>query len=661
MAQKRKAQEAFGKQKGSLSAFAAARLAKQTNAPQASSIGTEPATEPLPLATVIAEEPYDAPDLDAPEVKEALDVDQVLVVATKRGSASTLSVLDRRAGSVIEDADGALTVTFNVGENITCVGEYELQVVRGVAIVYGLAVHPNSGPQRVYAPSTHALPRVFPTRDDTTVRLSHVPPTLRRLEKLSPLFRNIWATPTGSNGTFSLLRTAADDELQRALVPLEIDKSSQNALTRLALESDASKLRVMAIGAKSSGKSTFNRLLCNALLSKQSMHKLMYLDLDPGQPEFGAPGQLSLVEVTAPILGPPFTHPAGRRSSGHRLLRSHTIAATSFKDDPANYIACAADLMQHVEARCPLVVNSCGWVTGDGADVLTDLTSLAGITNLVVMDPVEEALVDYLCGGSSNLTCHRLPRQPPRPSPRTPAESRAMQTMAYFHHKANRASGPGDGAKWSGKGISAIRPWIVNYEGADAGIHSILSYGQSPGSDFLAEVLDGSVVALVTLDEHHMDEAFGMESYETQPASDLPSAEDLVDRTPEGLPYIRTDAQGLTYPLHPKYSEYHGLALIRAIDTENKELHLIIPLPETEVAALISKNVVLVRGSFDPPEWAYLEDLHAASGVDTAIAGSTAEVERPWVSKREPVGIEGAVWRLRHPPMAAAVGAKRQM
>lgn len=588
-----------------------------------------------------------------------MDVDQVLAAATKRTANATLSTLDRRAGSVSEDNEGNLTITFNIGEGITCVGEYTLEVLRGIATVYGSAVHPNSGPQHVYAPSTHALPRIVPLRDDTCVRLSRVRSTLRRLEKVSPLFRNIWAKPSGADRTFSLLRTAADDELQRALVPLDVEKSCQNALTRLALETDASKLRVMAIGAKSSGKSTFNRLLCNTLLSKQSVRKLMYLDLDPGQPEFGPPGQLSLVEVTAPILGPPFTHPARRHSKQTRLIRSHTIAATSFKDDPAHYIACATDLVQHAEARCPLIVNSCGWVTGVGANVLADLIPLASINNLVVMEPIEDALLDYLSKSTGDLTCQRIPRQPPRPGPRTPAESRAMQALAYFHH---RSSTSGEEAKWSGKPLTAIRPWIVSYDGPDAGIHSILSYGQSPSPDLLAEVLDGSLVALTTADEHHLDEAFGVDSYANQQsAGDLssssqhvPSAQNLIDRSPEDLPYIRPDSQGLNYPLHPKHSEFHGLALVRAVDTEHKEVHLITPLTESEIAMLMAKKVVLVRGSFDAPEWAYLEDLHAGS------VGKADGVERPWVSRREPVGIEGAVWRLRHPPMAAAVGAGRQ-
>ncbi|KAK5135046.1 hypothetical protein LTR08_005706 [Meristemomyces frigidus] len=658
MAQKRKIQEAFGTPNGQLSAFAAARLAKQTKANPDSDTRPDDLPKLSEVAAVVAAAPFVERTFDSPASEQALDIDRIVVEATKRAPNATLSKLDHHTDAISQDDEEGLSISFRNDESITCVGEYDLSIIQGVATVYGTALHPNSTPLRVYAPSTHALPRITPLRDDTIVRLSHVQSlSLRKLEKFSPLFRNIWCTKTTENPhrSFKILRTAADDELQRALSMLEVDKSCQNVLTRLAFETDLTGMRVMAIGAKSSGKSTFNRLLCNRVLNKQSVSKVLFLDLDPGQPEFGPPGQISLVEVTAPISGPPFTHPAGRYSSRYRVVRSHTIAATTFKDDPAHYITCARDLVRYANARCPLVVNSCGWVTGLGANVLADLSALIGVTDLVVLDPVEEALVEYLSNSSTTLTCHRLPRQPPRPSPRTPAESRAMQTMSYFHH---RATGGGQATKWSGRAISTTRPWIVSYDGPNAGLHSILSYNQSPNPEFLSEVLNGSLVALATISDHHPDEALNLARYTARPLMDTQFPDTQPARTAEeGLPYIMSDSQGLTYPLNPSHSECHGLALIRGIDVERKEVHLIISLPEAEVAgALMGKRVVLVRGAFDAPEWAYLEDLHS-TGEDRVAGGDGT---RPWVSKREPVGIEGAVWRLRHPPMAATVAAGRQ-
>ena len=266
----------------------------------------------------------------------------------------------------------------------------------------------------------------------------------------------------------------------------------------------------MAVGAKSSGKSTFNRLLCNTILTRSKAGKCLYLDLDPGQPEFGPPGMVSLVEVTAPMLGPPFTHPASSQSRQYRLLRSHTIAATSFKDDAAHYLACARDLAQHADRRHPLVVNSSGWVTGLGASVLLDLVSTLSISDVVVLEPIEAGFMEWLQQACADTTMHRLPRQPPRPSSRTPAESRNMQTMAYMHHKYSSSN---QASRWSGTPINAVRPWTVDYAGDERGIYAIMSYGQEPSPEYLSEVLDGSLVAIVACEESSVSEAFNPVSY----------------------------------------------------------------------------------------------------------------------------------------------------
>lgn len=65
------------------------------------------------------------------------------------------------------------------------------------------------------------------------------------------------------------------------------------------------------------------------------------------------------------------------------MIRSHTIAATSFKDDPEHYIACAVDLVNHAAKDVPIVVNACGWVSNLGASTMVALASKLAIKELV--------------------------------------------------------------------------------------------------------------------------------------------------------------------------------------------------------------------------------------------------------------------------------------
>jgi len=196
-----------------------------------------------------------------------------------------------------------------------------------------------------------------------------------------------------------------------------------------------------------------------------------------------------------------------------------------------------------------------------------------------------------------------------------------------------------------------------------------MSYGQSPSPEFLGEVLEGSLVAIVAIEEGSLAEAFKLHDYSQQQQTiggsetshpsdiDVSTPEDLISRTTtEDLPYIHPNTHGFCPPLNPAYSQCLGLALIRSIDASTKQLQVLTPLSETEIAALMSKKVVLVRGSFDSPGWAYLEDLYSAdNNTDERSYAAVTTNDRPWVSEKgDMVGIEGAVWRLRHPPMAAA-------
>lgn len=150
--------------------------------------------------------------------------------------------------------------------------------------------------------------------------------------------------------------------------------------------------RIMIAGAKGVGKSTFGRYLINQLL--QVTPVLAYLDTDVGQPEFTAPGMISLQLITQPLLGPGHTHMK-------QPFRSYHYGYISCKSDPQKFMSLVrlamADYTSKWSSSIPLIVNTDGWIKGMGLDILsssvhsvqpTDLIQIEGITAATTLDLV---------------------------------------------------------------------------------------------------------------------------------------------------------------------------------------------------------------------------------------------------------------------------------
>jgi hypothetical protein len=121
---------------------------------------------------------------------------------------------------------------------------------------------------------------------------------------------------------------------------------------------------VLAVcGAKNVGKSTFARFLVNSLLNRYK--QVAYLDTDVGQPEFTAPGCISLHILDSPVVGPPAMH---LRSPE----RCFFYGDVSPKSNPLMYGEHVADLVKYFREKhsvnstttIPLVINTHGWVKG---------------------------------------------------------------------------------------------------------------------------------------------------------------------------------------------------------------------------------------------------------------------------------------------------------
>jgi polynucleotide 5'-hydroxyl-kinase GRC3/NOL9 len=456
----------------------------------------------------------------------------------------------------------------------------------------------------------------------------------------------------------------------------------------------------MICGPKSSGKSTFAKLLTNKILStpantskfRSDENKALgvaVLDIDPGQPEYSVPGQLSLIHVYDPNFGPPYSHPIPGSSS--RIIRAHSIGATTPSFDPSLYMSCVLDLFDHYRnllsaiPTCPLIINTPGWVLGTGLEILTDLILKVRPSDIVYMSlegPME--VVDSLREAAKTTPVSTLPSQVSEYTTRTSAHLRTMQVMSYFHLEQPAKQS----ISWNSSPLTSVRPWEVLYSGEQAGILGIISYGEQPPADLLLDSINGSLLAVVVVDDPSAipglentgsngtetdQRQIGTKDLELHVFSDDIQAvqtltNPLVIRTPkEDIPYFNPEN---IVSVDPKHSHCIGLALVRGIDIHRRRIQLLTPLDESAIEEVedAGKKIVLVSGKFDTPGWAFTEDLISKSWMEKAAEKlddgdrdggddkkSYEDTEKgfddtPWVEIQngsQGRGVAGRVWRVR--------------
>ncbi|XP_061458096.1 polynucleotide 5'-hydroxyl-kinase NOL9 isoform X2 [Rhineura floridana] len=158
------------------------------------------------------------------------------------------------------------------------------------------------------------------------------------------------------------------------LLTSESTLSAIEELVQACQEEDEGCPIVLVCGSKSVGKSTFNRYLINLLLNR--LPCIEFLECDLGQTEFTPPGCVSLINVTEPLLGPPFTHQRTPRKMVY-------FGETSCEQDTERYIETLKYVFSAYERDVPLVVNTMGWVKGTGLLLLIDILRLLAPSHVV--------------------------------------------------------------------------------------------------------------------------------------------------------------------------------------------------------------------------------------------------------------------------------------
>ncbi|KAM6479042.1 hypothetical protein HDV62DRAFT_164198 [Trichoderma sp. SZMC 28011] len=539
-------------------------------------------------------------------------------------------------------AKGTIALKLRDSERFIAIGSFGIKVIAGEATVFGATLQPSDPIHWIHAPHCHAIP-VIRTSEKTSLELHHDPNAdgLRRLSRLSPLFRGIWGESKddstehslGKGRTFQIVCSSDDAPKKCVIQELSSPPAWNKKLADLVSVAKDGPFTTLVCGPKSAGKSTFSKMLVNRIFTSEATrtgsHGIAILDLDPGQPEYAPCGTISLVHIARPNLSAAFTHP-NLDDESYRVIRCHALASMTPAAAPEHYLECVLDLLDYYRRllrNCHLLINTPGWILGTGQDLLVEIISRVNPPEVIYMSEDGPADVVEVLRGATKRTFTTLPSQPSEFASRTAAHLRAMQAMSYFHLDQKQLIA-GLRPSWNPSPLSSIPPLQVRYSGNQRGILGILLYDYQSPSELLSQAINGMILAAVDVED---PKAFRNLASTAQLSVDgggkngYSAMEDFISRTTEGLPYI-PNASDIT--LDPCFSRTIGLVLIRGIDTTTQTLQLLTPIPLQTIEQIRSqgRQIVLVHGKFDAPTWAYTEDLYGRSQQDDINADKPLEI-----------------------------------
>ncbi|KAK0528540.1 Polynucleotide 5'-hydroxyl-kinase grc3 [Tilletia horrida] len=462
----------------------------------------------------------------------------------------------------------------------------------------------------------------------------------------------------------------------------QISHQDDQAAARVAASSPADLTCALVRGPRGVGKSLFTRTLLNALITcaKSGTTAVAFLDLDLGQTEFGPPSMITLNVFPAASDNPLLIGPAW--TTLRTPVRAHFLGDVSPKNVPRAYVKAALDLIRfyqehvangyepprhsaaqgpaltdeleadvfqsrsrkrrrlgadgHANAEpsgsvktlaqdfIPLVVNTQGWISGLGADLLNEIqTALkpshvfnfsypeedeAGQDSAAASDDPTTSLVgaalrsDASVPASEPASTRVIRVSPstaavgPAAQPRlrlTAADQRTLTLLSYLHAEAMPSFSPAgepQPPRWNfDRPLSAIPPMIVDAcSGLQGGIH-ILPFGGAVPDKLKLHALNGSIVAVV--ERLDVGVQLGGES-----------GSDVRQR------WLSVFGQKMPSATS---SRCLGLAIVRSIARDQQELELVGPMQAILAGAQSQGGagvaLALVKGVIDVPLQAALD------------------------------------------------------
>ncbi|KAM8989626.1 polynucleotide 5'-hydroxyl-kinase NOL9 isoform 1-T1 [Ara ararauna] len=514
--------------------------------------------------------------------------------------------------AAVEAAEGSAVVLLAPRQALTFTGKCRLRCLYGAVRLLGFAVGSHQPALPVFSPATHcslaleALPAERPPAADlrqlraaaraamrahrvrrqarvkvmarfcpecAVVLLEHLDTPVTRFLLSHPPLSRLFEPQKKEESSF----TAEDAVLasvgimkcspERGLLVSESMGLALEELIQACCEEDEGVPVVLVCGPKNTGKSTFNRYLINLLLNR--LPSVDYMECDIGQTEFTPPGCVSLSNVTEPVLGPPFTHQQTPRKMVY-------YGQTSCEQDTERYLDVVKYVFSSYKKEVPLVINTMGWVKGEGLLLLIDIIRLLSPSHIVQMDvydwkamaPLTPEYVHLTPGlytkGKQQAKCKQLGADDGeswKPSEGEGDTSAPEYKLLYVHPEFPRAGVAGEARVHSGilRDMSMLG-YLGQLQAPDIGavlpLHSLVPY-QVPFSAVALRVI-------------HTDVAPTNIMYAVN-ASWVG-----LCRIPDE---IRCQTDGPVLLTQTPVCDCLGFGVVRGVDMEKKLYHILTPVP----------------------------------------------------------------------------------
>ena len=580
-------------------------------------------------------------------------------------------------------------------------GECDVWVRSGSVSIVGARIQASSKLHRVYAPYSHSLPAICnPKRQEgkqsqtSEIALISCQDSLRKLFICSQLFNDVWPGKGGTDATFiivnqgkgsapppllSLSPSTPSLEKHTSSCSLECPPQWLQTMELLERRHRQEVIRLLICGSKGSGKSTFMRHLSNFFLTRANLpHGFALLELDPELPEFGLPGQISLVHIDSYLFGPSFTHMQRQNRPGNYTVRSHFLGSSNTRIGSEHFVRCAMDLLHRYMSDfrpldCPLIVNTHALVHSrdtESVRVLIESLALSDVACLQIGD-VDEASEEMKSTSIQARTgFHIVPSRSPQPVSKGVAELQAMQTVSYFYTRGSDT----DSINWTPTPLHHSRLLGVPLYGSPSPVQAIIVVEDEINVASILESIDGSLMGLLALKTDFFIRAAleqGKDTHFITPqkllsgdfSSDMPSPtkQNFQTSTVLDLAGLRSDISGnrrmvkmisgieACDAIDPRCCRCIAQVLVRGIDPRQRSIQIHVPFEwERMMRNLDNEILVLVKRRLDVPAWAFseacclahcIEPVATQSGRDKATSWgcvSFSSIERSkWLDARE--------------------------